>query len=368
MTKLHSDFYIETHILRPNVPLRGRIETQADKDRHFVSIDDTPAVLSLMSEIDRNYILGGIYLQYGEEVLMDLDQWDSIDHLWALILSMIENFLENKVAKTDFPEGGAHLSMIAVDEDTLIFAFESRERNQWRLPTKKFIPVLLDHARHFFQRMKILFPDEPMYDDDLETVAQISDTVNDYSRNGWWPFLIKGCVHDPLQDRFQILKVGTCEILEHFCYLDDNSSIASIRAKGTPNVWRGFLYFECRNTPIFDFWYTYSLGNFCKEIVNALAAVIYEKKMGVVDIEEIKIVIAPKNIEQLEVTICQNGCEVQMKVSSKRFLRRILDVVARMLIVIGKKPLGQHSENAYEKEFQQICDMMAHARLLFSSK
>lgn len=362
MTKLNQTFHVGTYIFRPNIPIRGRIRTQGDKDRYFVSIDDTPAVLSLMPEIDRNYILGGIRLLYGSEVLMDLNIWDSIDHLWALILSMIENFLENKVAETDFPEGGAHISMIAVDENTLIFALESVDRHQWQVPTKKFIPALLDHARHFFQRMKILFPGEPLYDDNLVIVDQISDTVHHYSCNGWWPFLIKGYIHYPQQSHLQSQEMSVCQTMDHFCSTGDESSLADAVADDIPGEWMGFLYFEHHNQPIFDFWYSYPLGSFCKKMIEALAAVTYEKTTGTVDMGETKIIITPKGLELLEVTIFQHGCNKCMEVGSTRFLYRIIGIISRMLIVVGTNRHGTQNRDAYEKEFLLVGDMMRRVR------
>lgn len=362
MTKLHNAFHIETYIFRPNVPLRGPIKTQNDRDRHFVSLDDASSVVLLIPEIDPNYILGGIRLVYEDEVIMDLHLWDSVDHLWMLILYMVENFLENKVAETDFPEGGAHISIAAIDENILLLTLDAGERNQWYLPTKEFIPALLDHARYFFQRMAIFFPDES-YDDDFEIVGRIANTIRDYSRDGWWPFLIRGCIHNPQKYHSLLSETSECQVMEHFCYLDDNSSIARIVAKGSPSVWMGFLYFEYHNVPLFDPLHSYPLDALCRAMIKALATVIYEKKTGVVDIGVMQITIEIKNAELLTVVICQGDQMKRMEVSSKRFLHRMVGVISSVLIVVSTKHHVHNPEDVYEEEFSSISDMTRRVRL-----
>jgi hypothetical protein len=132
----------------------------------FMSIDDASAIP------DKHYVTGAIVWRIGNKEILTERQADLVDQLWAYIINGLEVLKKEGSFETYFPDQALLLRFIAVDGNRCIITVGDRH---FTINSSLMIKSLCQGARHFFTRMRALFPEnETLWKDYLSKVDKLS--------------------------------------------------------------------------------------------------------------------------------------------------------------------------------------------------
>lgn len=162
------NFQINSFLLKPGEKITDLKDPKLEEK--FIAVEDVAAIKSILSDIDSGYIDGYLFLKYQDSILLDAIQWDLIDDLWAYILNLIGEMLEQRYAECYFPD--QPLLMSFTDQKNFILFALYGGKKKWLLPKQEFLHALLDAAEHFFIQMKVYFPNN-QYDVELKQIEEL---------------------------------------------------------------------------------------------------------------------------------------------------------------------------------------------------
>lgn len=142
--------YVKSFLNNPTREVTDLNEMLQSPEMYFIDIDDSKSIINIYNRLDLDYLNGAILYKYNNEVLMDFRLWDLIDQLWSYIINLIEDFIDNDIAETYFPDQPIKISISKVSNSTVLFSVNSK---QWQLERDCFLKSLLDGAENFFIKM-----------------------------------------------------------------------------------------------------------------------------------------------------------------------------------------------------------------------
>jgi hypothetical protein len=173
-------FLIKSYLQYPNVSIHHFKEVKKDPFSYFVNIDNTEEILRIKNDLDLDYIYGVLYLTYNNQVIIDFTYYDLIDQLWAYLLNMIKELLQNKKSEMSFPDQPLPMSMERISDDYILFSINFV---QWKLPQYEFLRALLSGAKDFFEKMILLIEEErDYYASQLNKIKLLEQKVNALKR------------------------------------------------------------------------------------------------------------------------------------------------------------------------------------------
>ncbi len=146
-------FIISSYLKRPDVVIRDINDPNLKS--YFISTDDFNALTRYKDKFDTFYIDGYICINYNEQEILSERQWDLVDQLWAYLLNMVEELLDQKYAESSFPDQPLKISFIDQRDHILFELYGGKKK--WLLPKKQFFNELLDAAEKFFIQIGQIF-------------------------------------------------------------------------------------------------------------------------------------------------------------------------------------------------------------------
>lgn len=171
-------FKLESYIKRPKVEIDNLLNLNQKLDEYFVKLDNEESFREIIDDIDINYMEGVICFEYNGSVLMDFTYWDIIDQLWAYMLNLIEDYLENEEAEVYFPDQPIKLKMKAINKNLILFSVESDSSSvQVTLPKKDFFQALLESGEDFFTKIQDYFEGSLDYSYELQKISKLKGMI-----------------------------------------------------------------------------------------------------------------------------------------------------------------------------------------------
>jgi len=150
-------FTIKSYIQHPKRPIKDFVKVNKDPLYYFIDIDNTKEILSIKKNLDLYYIYGVLYMCYNNQTIINFTNYDLIDHLWAYLLNMTEEFLQSKKSEMYFPDQPLPMSMKNSSDNYILFSINYV---QWKLPKYEFLSTLIHHAKIFFEKMILLIEEK----------------------------------------------------------------------------------------------------------------------------------------------------------------------------------------------------------------
>jgi len=149
-------FIIRSYICNPREKIYDLFLLKNNPSRFLIDIDDTSAIAKIKNAIDRDYIEGVIYIQYGNQIVMDYTMWDLVDQLWSYIITAIKQYLVDGASKFYFPDQPLLIELQKKSHTEIGFKVHDQELKEWILPEQSFLIALLKSAQHFFTQLNNL--------------------------------------------------------------------------------------------------------------------------------------------------------------------------------------------------------------------
>lgn len=165
-------FFISSFIKKPGTKIAD-LKDKGLSDK-FINIDNFEQLLSLKKKLDPDYVEGYIFITYKGQVILDAAYWDLVDQLWAYILSMILEVMQNKYAKTCFPDQPLEINFELVDSNII---FTIGEYHSFVLPKDIFFENLIYHAQKFFEFYIKLFGNRSFISIQLKKIEIIKNRL-----------------------------------------------------------------------------------------------------------------------------------------------------------------------------------------------
>lgn len=170
-------FRLESYIKKPNVKIDSLSSLNRKSSEYFIRLDDKDSFVSIIDDIDRDYIEGVIYFEYNGSVLMDFTYWDIIDQLWAYLINLIEDYIENKNAEVYFPDQPIKLKIKAINKRLVLFSIESNNSIQLTLPKEELFNSILESGEVFFTKIQDYFKGGLDYSNELEKINNLRNKI-----------------------------------------------------------------------------------------------------------------------------------------------------------------------------------------------
>lgn len=171
-------FKLDSYIKRPKVEIYNLSNLNQKPDEYFVKLDNDEGFREIIEDIDINYIEGVICFEYNGSVIMDFTYWDIIDQLWAYILNLIEDYLENEKAEVYFPDQPIKFKMKTINNNLILFSVESDSSVQVTLPKKDFFQAILKSGEDFFRKIQDYFEGSLDYSYELKKISKLEDMID----------------------------------------------------------------------------------------------------------------------------------------------------------------------------------------------
>lgn len=173
-------FIIKSYVKYPKKDITNLNDIEKNPFYYFIDINNVEEILRIQDQLDHNYIDGVLYLTYKKKVIIDFTYWDLIDHLWAYILNMIEDFLENKKITTmGFPDTAIEMKMKYLNDCYMIFSIYRGTLLELKLPQYEFLQALLIGAKHFFEKAILSIQrNSNYYRIELKRIEQLEPKIN----------------------------------------------------------------------------------------------------------------------------------------------------------------------------------------------
>lgn len=114
---------------------------------------------------------GVLELSYGDVMLSDVRYWDDLWPLWAYLVAMVDDYLNNGVGQCAFPTRDVHVVLRDRDGGTFLTVGDV----ELDVHARTLIPQLLDAAETFFSF--VLDAGENAAEDELEFIAEIRERM-----------------------------------------------------------------------------------------------------------------------------------------------------------------------------------------------
>jgi hypothetical protein len=170
-------FNINSYIKHPNIVIEDLSTINNKHKKFFIEISNEKEIKDIIKDIDINYIEGVICLEYNGTVLMDFTYWDIIDQLWAYIINLIDDNLNNNDAEVYFPDQPIKLKLKNISNDFVLFSIESSTTTQLTLPKNDFFEKLLESANDFFIKVQGYLGDRVDYSYELELINNLRKKI-----------------------------------------------------------------------------------------------------------------------------------------------------------------------------------------------
>jgi hypothetical protein len=168
---------INSYIKYPNIIIEDLSTINNKHKEFFIEINNEKEIKEIIKDIDINYIEGVIYLEYNDTVLMDFTYWDIIDQLWAYIIDLIEDNLNNNNAEVYFPDQPIKLKLKNISRDLILFSIESATTIQLTLPKNEFFSKLLESANEFFSKIQGYLGSRVDYTYELKLISDLNNKL-----------------------------------------------------------------------------------------------------------------------------------------------------------------------------------------------
>lgn len=170
-------YRLESYIKKPKIEIDSLQNLNKKPYEYFVKLDNKETIRELIDDIDINYIEGVIYFAYNDSVLMDFTYWDIVDQLWAYMLNLIEDYLENEEAEVYFPDQPIKLKIKAINKSLVLFSVESNDSVRVTLPKQEFFQTILDSCENFFTQIQEYFEGRLDYRYELQKINRLKDKI-----------------------------------------------------------------------------------------------------------------------------------------------------------------------------------------------
>ena len=118
----------------------------------FIPITD----ISLLDpeKLDRDYLVGVLYMKFNGETIMDFTFWDDILDLWHYFINSLEELIIQNESSFSFPSQPLPVS-IKIVKDRIRLVIDDKSIN---MKAEQFLEVMLQEAITFFTALMSLFP------------------------------------------------------------------------------------------------------------------------------------------------------------------------------------------------------------------
>ena len=116
----------------------------------FISIHDTEALRKIAKYIGHEEIEGAILLDYYDQHILTLHEWDYIDVLWNNMAESVDECLHTGEAVCRFWGCPCEIHLIAHENNFIKVYTNWNKKNYW-LPKKEFFTTILLGANEFFR-------------------------------------------------------------------------------------------------------------------------------------------------------------------------------------------------------------------------
>ncbi|QUI20893.1 hypothetical protein HZI73_00580 [Vallitalea pronyensis] len=170
-------FNISSYIKYPNKLIEDLSIINNNYNRFFIELDDENTIKTIVKDIESEYIEGVIYLEYNGTILMDFTYWDIIDQLWAYLVNLVNDTLNNQEAEVYFPDQPIKLKLKNLSNNLVLFTIESTTTTQLTLPKNEFFEMLLESANEFFLKVQGYFGCKVDYSYELELINKLKNKL-----------------------------------------------------------------------------------------------------------------------------------------------------------------------------------------------
>ncbi len=138
------------------------------RDGRFVLVGDVGNPPS-----DPYHVEGAVELTINGVPIIDREMWDYVDQLWAYLGDMVLRFREKGEASTYFPDQPIKLSFSRHGRGRVLVSLAiNRDSRAASVEEDELIEALRHHGISFFDKMKILLPDNVEgYEDALDRLC-----------------------------------------------------------------------------------------------------------------------------------------------------------------------------------------------------
>jgi hypothetical protein len=160
----------------PNKKITSLEELMNNPDKYFINIDDSNSIMNIYDRLDLEYLEGAIIIKYNHKNLMDFKLYDLIDQLWSYLLNIIEDYYDEGIAETYFPDQPVKIILKKSTNNNLIFTVDNYE---WNLKEYDFLDNLLNGAEQFFKKMNTYSKHyNEYYNDELNRINKLKKLIS----------------------------------------------------------------------------------------------------------------------------------------------------------------------------------------------
>lgn len=172
-------FVCKSYINKPEEKISNVDKINEEWQEFFIEVSEKNKVAQLSSKLDLNYLVGAIYLKYGNKVILDFKLWDYVDQLWAYILNLIEEFVLKGSAETLFPDQPVKIKFKKISDEYMIMVLETNTHYTWTLPSQEFLTTLLNESEIFFKSItESLNLTEGQYSSEINKIEKLKEKIN----------------------------------------------------------------------------------------------------------------------------------------------------------------------------------------------
>lgn len=171
-------FKVQSYLVIPGKKIRSIDEVIKRPNEYFIEIENAVGIKEKVECFDLDYLDGAIFLSYYDDIIFGFQEWDLVDQLWAYLINLVEEYLENSKSEIGFPDQPLNMVMSKVSNDLLTFSLISDEKRVWQLPTRDFFNAILENAELFFSTIKSYFGDyREIYSDELLRIRALKEKI-----------------------------------------------------------------------------------------------------------------------------------------------------------------------------------------------
>lgn len=170
-------FQIRSFLKHPQSNITDLGDVVKFPEKYFVEITDLLTLRRLGKELDFLYLDGAISMKYNDEELMGFRLWDLVDQLWAYLLNIIQEYIQEGKGKTYFPDQPVELMLQQVSDQLLMFSVNGSKSIEKVLPKDELLLALLDGAEQFFTCMSVTFNSNCDYSNELQEIKKLRGII-----------------------------------------------------------------------------------------------------------------------------------------------------------------------------------------------